>query len=180
MNSIPTYQVSLDNLAMFAISLVERPAIESDASLFSNQVSLFSVQDASKHIVWGPIIRVDFPILRTDDSGNPYYIVFSREVAQKLVSDYLSMGFANNTNLGHTSFFPSGIEPLSFFFKDSSLGISPKGYEDISEGSAFAMMHISNPDVWQALIDGTFKGFSIECTFDRVPDFTDLILNSLS
>lgn len=170
MNTIPTYQVSLDNLAMFAIALVENPAIKSDAQLFSEQRYEFSVQDEEKRIVFGPIIRCDYPILRFDENNEPFNVVFSKEAAQKMVSDYLAMGYANNTNLGHTGFFPAGIEPLSFFFKDTNLGISPKGYEDIADGSAFAMMHVSNDDVWQALKDGTFKGFSIECAFDLQKD----------
>lgn len=181
MKDIPLYKVNIDDVEMVAISLVDEPAIESDFQYFSKQKQLFSITSEDKRIVFGPVIRVDYPILRLDPNGNPYNLVFSKEVAQKMLSDYLSNGHCSDTNLSHTTFFPQGIEPLSFFIKDSNLGVAPKGYDDVADGSVFASFHISNDDIWNAVQQGTFRGFSLEAYLSVSPieEFSNLSISDL-
>lgn len=164
-NSLPTYIVDLDSAEWTGLALVTDPAIESNMQFFSRESVKFSVQDADKRIVFGPCLRVDYPIIRQASDGSYYNIVFTKEVAQKMVSQFLSSDVS--LNLSHTCIFPEGIEPLSFFIKDSSKGINPVGYDDIADGSIFCSYHISNDELWTAVKEGTFKGFSIECFYDR-------------
>lgn len=185
-DKIPTYKVDIETVQMTAIALVDEPALESNFQVFSGVKQVFAVQDAEKRIVFGPVIRVDYPILRKFEDGSLYNVVFTKEVAQKMISDYLANNHANDINLGHTSYFPDGIEPIEFFIKDSVKGISPKGFEDIADGSVFASFHISDDGVWSAIKEGTFRGFSLECFMDvvldryRKTDWVDVILDALS
>ena len=59
---------------------------------------------------------------------------------------------------------------VQFFIKDSTRGVSPAGFDDIADGSLFAEFHILNDDVWEAVKDGTYKGFSLEGVFDFQPE----------
>ena len=52
------------------------------------------------------------------------------------------------------------------FIKNTDKGISPKGFEEIEEGSAFAEYKIESDEVWQAVKKGVFNGISLEGYFD--------------
>lgn len=179
------YRVAIDGVEMTAISLVEDPAIESNFQAFDRVHQMFAVQDEERRMVMGPVIRCEYPILRQFADGSYYQLVFSKDVAQKMISDYLLNNHAGDVNLGHTSYYPDGVEPVSYFIKDSVRGIAPKGFEDIVDGSVFAVFHIVNDDVWTAVKDGTFKGFSLECYMDVEPvkdtngDWLDAVLSGL-
>ena len=54
---------------------------------------------------------------------------------------------------------------VQLFIKDTDKGIAPAGFDDIADGSLFAEFHITNDDVWQAVKDGSYKGFSLEGYF---------------
>ena len=63
------------------------------------------------------------------------------------------------------------------FVKDAEKGVNPKGFEEYADGSIFAEFHIMNDEVWNAIKDGTYKGFSlagcftVEETFKEEIDF---------
>ena len=81
-----------------------------------------------------------------------------------MVEKWLSEGLTNNVNLMHNpENYVENVYLREIFIKDSNRGISPKGYEDIEEGSLFGTYYVENDDVWQSIKNGEFKGFSIEC-----------------
>ena len=51
------------------------------------------------------------------------------------------------------------------FVKDAEKGVNPKGFEEYADGSIFAEFHIMNDEVWNAIKDGTYKGFSLAGCF---------------
>ena len=57
---------------------------------------------------------------------------------------------------------------VQYFIKGN--GVSVEGFEDIAEGSLFAEFHIVNDEIWNAVKEGTYKGFSLEGVFDLVPE----------
>lgn len=170
MSDLPVYKVQPMDEGMVALALVDVPAVEIGFQAFSKdnpELSKFSIVEEEKRLVSGPLIRCDFKILRKGTDGSLYYIVFDKEVAKGMLMRFLKNGFQNNVNLSHSSFFPSGIEPVEFYIKDSSRGVSPKGFEDIADGSVFCTYHITDDGIWQACKDGTFKGFSLEAYLDK-------------
>jgi hypothetical protein len=107
-------------------------------------------------------VRVDFPILRLTENGNPYYIVFNKETAKVLCQRLMTDGMQQNISLQHNGKLIDGIQLQEVFIKDSNLGISPVGFEDAADGSLMGVYHIEDAALWNDCIEGRFKGISIE------------------
>jgi hypothetical protein len=58
---------------------------------------------------------------------------------------------------------------VQWFIQDSERGVVPAGF-DVPDGSLFAEFHVLNDEVWAAVKDGTYKGFSLEGFFDLAPE----------
>lgn len=169
-NDLPIYRAEItDELdRLTAVSLVEFPAVESDFLAFNKEQPklLFNIENEEKRLVVGCLMRCDFPIYRIDISGYEYFILFDRLTIEKMAEKALKEGFINNINLDHDeNRFVEGVELREIFIKDTEKGISPKGFEDINNGSLFATYHITNNEVWQEIKNGTFKGYSLEGCF---------------
>ncbi len=165
------YTVTLDELGAWGIdkiSFVDFPAVESNYLLFNKDAKKmqFSVENEEQRIVSGVLLRADYPIYRIGNSGYEYNLVFSKEIIKELTLRMLESGAAEKFNLMH-SLPVNGVRALEFYLKDSSRGISPKGFEDISEGSLFGSFKIENDELWEAIKEGEFKGFSVEGVFGQ-------------
>lgn len=167
--NLPIYRVLItdDKLGIDKISLVEFPAVESNFLAFSKEEKkvLLSIDNDEQRIITGVIARCDYPIYRNDD-GYEYYITFDKDVIKQMAIKMLSDNKQNEVNIEHKpNTDVEGVEMLELYIKDSSRGISPVGFEDISDGSLFATYKVFNDDIWGAIKEGTFKGFSLEGLF---------------
>ena len=173
-DGIPVYQalVSDADTGMLKISLVDDPAVQSNFQAFSNKKPLmYAVEDEAKRLVLGVVMRADFPIYRRDESMGEYYILYTADTIRTMAEKYLVEGRQNNVNLMHQEGSDvSGVDMVQYFIKDTAKGVAPAGFEDIADGSLFAEFHIVNDEVWDAIVDGTYKGFSLEGVFDLVPE----------
>lgn len=164
-NGIPVFAVNVDNpeCSISTMSLVDDPAMSIDMVCFSKEQNMnFSIQDESQHNILTCLVRVDFPILRLTSEGNPYYIVFNKETAKVLCQRLMTDGMQQNISLQHNGKLIGGIQLQEVFIKDSSLGISPVGFEDAADGSLMGVYHIEDDALWNDCIEGRFKGISIE------------------
>lgn len=150
------------------ISLVDSPAVEKGFHAFNKNVNVkFSVQNTEKRLVFGVLMRADFNIYRYDDRIGEYYIRYSKETIKKMAEKMLLDKNHNNVNLMHVDGSNvNGVNMIELFIKDVENGLNPIGFEDIEDGSLFATFHVENDEIWDAIKDGTFKGFSIEGYFD--------------
>lgn len=178
--NIPIYQAIIEDelTGMFTISLVDKPAVESNFLCFKkdHKIVNFRVENEEKRLISGVIMRADFPIYRINEYGEEYYITFSRETIAKMAEKWLSDGLQSNVNLQHNpNNYVNDVLLKEVYFKDSEKGINPKGFEDIEEGSLFATYHILNEDVWKSIKNGEFNGFSLEgiFNFDITPSEED-------
>lgn len=167
--NLPIYRVLItdDKLGIDKISLVEFPAVESNFLAFSKEEKkvLLSIDNDEQRIITGVIARCDYPIYRNDD-GYEYYITFDKDVIKQMAIKMLSDNKQNEVNIEHKpNTDVEGVEMLELYIKDSSRGISPVGFEDISDGSLMATYKVFNDDIWSAIKEGTFKGFSLEGLF---------------
>lgn len=167
--NLPIYRVLItdDKLGIDKISLVEYPAVESNFLAFSKEEKkvLLSIDNDEQRIITGVIARCDYPIYRNDD-GYEYYITFDKDVIKQMAIKMLSDNKQNEVNIEHKpNTDVEGVEMLELYIKDSSRGISPVGFEDISDGSLMATYKVFNDDIWSAIKEGTFKGFSLEGLF---------------
>jgi hypothetical protein len=66
--------------------------------------------------------------------------------------------------------FAEGVFVCESFIIDSERGIkAPEGFKQEPDGSWFISMKVENDDVWNKVLEGTFKGFSIEGRFFERP-----------
>ena len=170
MMKLPVYEALVDDAdcGIWKISLVDDPAVESNFLYFNSDKKnvCYAVEDEDKHIVTGVLMRADFPIYR-NDGGYEYSIRYSKETIRIMAEKMMSDNTFNNINLQHTDGTDvDGVNLCQIFIKDSEAGISPKGFEDIEEGSLFCTYKVENPEIWDSIKQGLFKGFSLEGIFD--------------
>ena len=157
-----------EETGMFLISLVDDPAVEANFMAFSKERYLsFKVENEEKRIVTGLVMPADRPILRQDANGY-YYIMYDSETINAMAERFLAMGLANNVDTMHNFEIEKDVFLREMYIKDSERGISPKGFEDVEDGSLFATYHILNDDVWEKVKSGEFKGFSLAGIFQEV------------
>jgi hypothetical protein len=174
---LPVYLIDIDlndeSTGMGAISFVADPAIESNFICFEkeNKPMMFQVENEMEHKVTGCAIWCDKPIYRYSPEIGEYYVVFNKETIDKIVHKYAKQGLNNLVDLQHDGEMIDGVVMVEYFIKDTEKGISPKGFEDIADGSLFVTYKIEDEKLWNEIIspESEFKGFSIEINADIVP-----------
>ena len=167
-----TYEVLFDpkkNDGVYAISLVEDPAIEQQFIALSKQyeVKLATVNE-EKRIVVGPVLIPGQLILRRDDAGNEFNIMFPDQTIKMIHQNFVSNGYQNNSTIEHDGnpikdvcFVESWIKEDDVHDKSVLYGFNQP------VGTMFAMQKINNDTVWNDYVKtGKVKGFSIDGVFD--------------
>lgn len=170
MEKLPIYEAKISDEwdGIEAIALVDLPAVESNFMAFKKDKPkmMYSVQNEEQHVIFGVLMRAEFPIYRIGASGYEYYIIYHKDTVRQMAQKMLKDGVQNSFNVMHDPDMPiEGIECFQIFLKDTQKGISPANFDDIEDGSLFGAFKVTNEAVWQAIKDGTFKGFSIEGYF---------------
>lgn len=178
-NGIPVMNATIqEGDGIIRVSLVDWPAVESDFLTFHKDAkkeapapaSTYKVVDEEKRLIYGVVMRADYPIYRYDEQNGEYFIVFPKDVIRQLAEKYLTEGRANNVNVMHLAGSDvKGVEMVQWFIKDTAAGVSPTGFEVIEDGSLFAEYHVTNDEVWDACKKGEYRGFSIEIFNGMVP-----------
>lgn len=175
---IKIYNATLpeDAIGLYTVSLVENPAFETEWLAFSKdkeeidfQRLMFSVMgDEMQRKVMVVICRADYPILRK--KGNELiYVVFSKDVIKEMSQRFLANGFQNSVNIEHKeNSFVDGVEMEQLFIKDINKGVDPQGFENIEDGSLFAVYKVNNDEVWEGIKRGVWKSVSLEGLFKMV------------
>lgn len=160
--------MSEDGDGMVRISLVDYPAVESDFVAFAEAKRLqrYAVADESRHLVRGVVMRADYPIYRADANGE-YWIVYKPETIRRMAEKYLAESRQNMVDTMHNGVDIDGVDMVQFFIKGD--GVSVEGFDDIADGSLFAEFHVTDLRIWEAIKDGTYKGFSLEGYFGLTP-----------
>lgn len=144
------------------ISLVEYPAVERNFIQLSKEVKL-SLNDEKKELL-GVALIPDFPIYRRDEQGE-YYIVFSAESIRKIAIDFYKKLNVNMADVEHSHNMENGITYFQSLIVDKENGICPAAFKDLPNGTWIIGCKIDNTDVWNAVKNGTVKGFSIDGYF---------------
>ena len=144
------------------ISLVEFPAVERNFIQLSKEVKL-SLNDEKKELL-GVALIPDMPIYRRDEQGE-YYIVFSAESIRKIAIDFYKKLNVNMADVEHNHNIENGITYFQSMIIDKEQGICPKAFKDLPNGTWIVGCKIDNINVWDAVKNGTVKGFSIDGIF---------------
>lgn len=169
-NGIPIFNALIDDFetGMFCISLVDKPAVESDFLKFDKEVRvpLYCVANEEKRRVLGVVMRADFPIYRYSEEMGEYYITFSADTIRQMAEKYLAEYRQNEVTLHHIAGTTvEGIHLVQYYIKDSAQGIAPQGFDHIEDGSLFAEFQVHDEYLWEQIKQGVFKGFSLEGAF---------------
>lgn len=173
---VPIYDVNWDmnddndDTGIFAISLVEQPAVQSEWLAFSNvnQQLSFNIDDEPKHIVTGVIMLADTPIYRNSEKLGEYYIRFSKNIIRKLSEKMFKHDAQEMIDIEHNGDYlkKGDVQLIECFIKDVDAGINPSAFKEVPNGSLFASFKINNDDVWKMIVNHQINGFSIMGQFD--------------
>lgn len=153
------YQVGLDS-ETYAISLVESPAIESDFIALAEQKPL-QFQDEYRHIVYGPCLIPDKPIYRNDGEYE-YYVEFTKESIEKMSQEFFlnyrqkDITLDHETDASEVYVVESWIKEDEYKDKSVALGL------EVPVGTWMTGIKINNIEVWDRIMNGELKGFSVE------------------
>ena len=154
---------------VFAISLVENPAIEIDFIALSkeNIIKLAEVSE-EKRLLISPVLIPNQPIYRRDAQGNEFNIIFPAETILKAQQNFYKQGFQRNSNIEHDDSLTLNDVTFveSWIKEDDTHDKSLKYGFDLPNGTWFAVMKVENDETWQRVKNGEVKGFSIEGNFD--------------
>jgi hypothetical protein len=153
-----------DDDEVFAISLVEKPAIQSDWVTLSEQTIKMKVVDEDKRIILGAVLIPDKKIPRRVGE-NEFNIFFKDHTIEKLSQNWMKKMNLGNVTLEHEQFI-TGVTPVeSWVVKDYSCDKAKLFNLDVPNGTWVVAMKVDDDERWKEAKEGKIKGFSIEGRF---------------
>lgn len=163
-----------DGVGVFAVSLVDIPAIEENWVALSKmeKVQLQSI-DEEKRMVYGAVLVPDKLILRIDQTTNEeYYIQFPAETIRAAAHLYMKRGNQSKSTYMH-EFEIDGVTTVETWLKESEEDKSTAlGLGHLPVGTWFIGQKIDNEAVWQKIKTEKVRGFSIEGLFDSMEEMS--------
>lgn len=162
------YEVRPDSL-VYAISLVECPAIESNFVYLSEEKPIqVCLEQDEKHMVFGAVLIPDKPIYRYNQEEE-YYLRFPKETIEVLAHDYLQNDNIYSFTQQHKE-NADGVSIIESWVKTSNNDKSVDLGIDAPIGTWFVGAKIDNEEIWQGIKDGSMRGFSVESflNFDEI------------
>jgi hypothetical protein len=152
---------------VFAISLVESPAIESDFIYFDKEKLQFAAVDIEKKMLIGAILIPDKNILRIDGEGEPYHVFFTKDTVAKIAQNYLRKKYTDKATLEHDKTI-KGVDLVESWVKTGKLDKSNNFGLNVPEGTWMGIFKITDDNIWNDYVKtGKVKGFSIEGIFSN-------------
>ena len=165
---IKKYKVGIDSETE-AISMVTEPAIESDFVFFSKDKDIVKEAFSSdeKHMVYGAVLRPDFPIYRYDGE-NEYYLEFTSESIERMARDYMMNYRQGNVTIQHEEYANEVFMVESWIKQDmdKDKSVSVGLDKSLPIGTWFCGFYVNNNDIWERIRRKELKGFSVEAMID--------------
>lgn len=160
MDKIKHYAVTIDS-DVYAISLVDCPAIEEDFIFLSKQKEeQVFLEKEDKHLIVGAVLVPDKPIYR-NNGKEEFYIQFSKETIEKLAHEYLMNGRIYSVTTQHQD-VADDVALVESWIKTSENDKSNDYGMNLPIGTWLVSMKVENEDVWGRVKSGELRGFSIE------------------
>ena len=165
---IKKYKVGIDSETE-AISMVTEPAIESDFVFLSKDKAIVkeAFSNDEKHMVYGAVLRPDFPIYR-NDGENEYYLEFTSESIERMARDYMMNYRQGNVTIQHEEYANEVFMVESWIKQDmdKDKSVSVGLDKSLPIGTWFCGFYVNNNDVWERIRRKALKGFSVEAMID--------------
>ncbi len=175
---LPIIELTLEELeqGIDATALVENPAIQRNWMAFKEHKDLkFKTHNEEKRILAGALMVADFPMYR-NMNGKEFFVKFSSETIEQLADRMVLNNKLTAFNFEHDSNKElADMHIQQFFIINTELGMdTPKGFDELPNGSLFAFVKVNNEKVWNDYVKtGIVKGFSIEGNFATKEEFTE-------
>lgn len=174
-----TFDPSAD-IGLTAISFVDFPAICQDFIYQSSDdkekyvSGQLLMANAEKHEVISPILIPNQLILRVSETGEKYYMRWSKETIEKIADYYLMNQFQNNFTFMHSwfdsmdgnyedSFIKDVYMKRMWIIDDAKTDEANKVYGyHLPEGTLMVHLKIHNRNLWKKIKSGEVKGLSVE------------------
>lgn len=162
-------------LGMKAISIVDRPAMESEFIAFNKTEKKvrYKLKDEKKYIVSGLALIPDKLIYRVDEDGEDYLGYFSAETIEMIVSKFMkesTNGTLENVNLQHDGQDKVQAHLIeSFILRTSEMvdAVKAMGIEEAVLGAWFVSYKFDNKEDYDKAVSEEFTGFSVEVVLQR-------------
>lgn len=183
---IDLYELTIeeDKDEVFAISLVDTPAMESDFVLLSKeekQVNL-SAFNEEKQLIVGAVMIPNKAIYRKDEDKE-YNIYFSKETVEKASELFLQRENNSQFTLEHNNVIDNVSVVQSWLSNGNE---SRYGLDNIKEGTWMIAAKVNSKDMWNYVKQGDVYGFSLEGRFTdklrndkRVSNYSDQMLDAI-
>lgn len=178
---------------VFAISLVDEPAIEADFialnKQYENKPIKFEAVEGEKRVLRGPALIPNKTIFRKGEGEDDnYYVFFSKETIAKTQELYMKNKAQGEQTLQHKEKVEGVTVIESWIVEDAQKDKSALHDFKVPEGTWMVTMKVDNDDIWENFVKtGEVKGFSIEGYFaDKVeaskqePSLIDILKERLS
>ena len=157
------------NKGVYGISLVNDPAIEEFFVKMNKDYEIKLAEiDKDKRLFMSPVLIPNQKILRVDENGNAFNIVFEADTIQLAQQEFQKRGFQNNSTLEHDiNLKLDGVTFVESWIKkdevhDQSL---MKGFNQ-PIGTWFTIFRVDDDDVMAKIESGEIKGVSIDGAFE--------------
>jgi hypothetical protein len=171
--------ISNDEDGIEAISLVDRPAIESNFITLAKEYEMNLAEvDTEKKILMGPALIPNKMIFRKDGESK-YQVYFSEKTVEKASQMYLQNGNQSNATLQHKNKIAGMSLVESWIITDPEMDKSKSYGFNLPKGTWMVSMKADNQEIWAKAKSGEIKGFSIEGYFadklslELLPDIKD-------
>ena len=150
---------------VFAISLVENPAIEEDFVYLSKDELELKVVNEDKRIVVGFALVPEKRIYRAMQ-GKEFRIFFSEETVRRSAELFMKKMNTQNFTLEHEQKV-EGISVIESWIVEDPKQDKSNLYNLGAKGGEWVVMSkVYNDAVWQEIKDGKYGGYSIEAMYD--------------
>jgi len=157
--------ISNDEDGIEAISLVDRPAIESNFITLAKEYEMNLAEvDLEKKILMGPALIPNKMIYRKD-GDQKYQVFFSESTVEKASQMFLQNGNQSNATLQHQTKVNGMSLVESWIITDPKMDKSKSYGFSLPKGTWMVSMKADNQEIWAKAKSGEIKGFSIEGYF---------------
>lgn len=167
-DKLKKYKVKAGGSDVFAISVVSQPAVESSFVALAKQEKpkpVYLSKD-DKHMLYGVILRADFPIYRAY-GDEEFYIEFDGEAIERLERKYMKNFAQRNWTTEHLDFAEGLTLTESWIVTDLEHDKSKAlGLEGVTVGSWVGGCLVDDNEIWAQVKEGTYTGFSVEAFCD--------------
>jgi hypothetical protein len=152
---------------VFAISMVDNPAIEAFGTYFGKD-EVFLAEMKEEGLFMAPILIPNKKILRVAGNGVPYEVFFSPETIKRLSQMYLEKKYQDSVTLEH-DMKVDGVTLVESWIKESVEADKSKLYGlNVPAGSWIGTFRIQNEDLKEKFRSGEVRAVSIEGMFEHL------------